>query len=353
MDKATLFAGIDLHKRYCFITVVNNLGEIMLQMKVPNSNEALRGFFAQFPTLPKTVIEATGNWYWIADLLEEMGIDVSLAHPKKLKDLYGAKKTDKYDSQWLAQLLRTDMIPVSYKLSSSLRSLRDLLRTRLGLVQVRTGLVNSSRSTLAKYNLDFTGSGKLYGEEGLSFLRSDELPLDYLNKLTLGSKADVVELLNSKINLLEKEIKSQIKTDEEIKLLMTIRGIGVILASTIRYEVGDIERFPTEKAFASNCRLAPGVHSSGGRSRTTKTPKDGNRYLKWAFSEGIHPLTRWDQDANRHYNRLLRKKPKHTALSIMARSLARIAYYVLKNKDVYRGFKNPNPKKDLASGTLG
>lgn len=348
-----LYAGIDLHKRYCYVSVINGKGEIVIQMKVPNNPEALRGFFSQFPTLPKAVIEATGNWYWIVDLLEEMGMDVTLAHPKRLKHLYGAKKTDKYDSLWLAQLLRNNMIPVSYKLTPKLRALRDLLRTRLSLVRIRTQLVNSSRATLSKYNLDYKGSGKLYGLGGLTYLRSEELPLDSLYHLTLESKADILQFLNSKISILEDEIIRQIKTDEDTNLIMTITGLGVILASTIRYEVGDINRFHSEKSFASACRLAPGVHSSGGKHKTTKTPKDGSSYLKWAFSEGVQLLIRYDQDARRHYQRLLRKKPKAVALSIMARNLARIVYYMLKNKTVYKGFKNPHTNKSSASGTLG
>ena len=89
-------------------------------------------------------MESTSNWYWLSDLLQNHGIGFILAHAKYLKAISYAKvKTDKVDSETLAQLLRLNLIPAAHQISTDKRGMRDLMRARLRLVHKKTSCLNS------------------------------------------------------------------------------------------------------------------------------------------------------------------------------------------------------------------
>ena len=139
-----LYSGIDLHRDNSMITTINDSGTIINQQKLPNDEVSLLDYFFSMGKKHRAVVEATANWYWLSDLLNDHGINLVLAHAKYLKAISYAKvKTDKVDSQTLANLLRSDMIPTAHQISPELRSLRDLMRARLKLVQKNTSCQNS------------------------------------------------------------------------------------------------------------------------------------------------------------------------------------------------------------------
>lgn len=337
-----LYAGIDLHKNYVVITVINQRGAQISQVRINNDRKALIIYFRQFKEPVKVVIEATLNWYWIVDLLDDMGYEVVLAHPKKLRAIVDAKLEDDIISSYtLAQLLRNDYIPTVYYLSPEIRALRDLCRTRLFLVRQRTSLINNCRSTLLKYNIFAPEKGKLYSPDGLTFLRDPDLSLNEIYKIGLASKTNIIEILNKNIEILESKIKQQTIVDDIIQRLLTIKGIGDVLAPTIRYEVGVMSRFFNEKRFASYCRFTPKIHKSGKVNKHYKTSKEGNAYLKWAFSEVAVCAIKYDPDVRKRYQKHTRRKGKPIALTIIGRNMTVIVYHVWTTGEPYRGFKIP------------
>src|SRR5207253_7737913 len=109
------YIGFDIHKRYTFYTQMNGTGQIQRQGKLTNSREALAEFFGDVAEPARVVIEASMNWYHLYDLLEELEIPVTLAHPLRTRAIAEAKvKTDKIDSTILAHPLRTDLVPAAY-----------------------------------------------------------------------------------------------------------------------------------------------------------------------------------------------------------------------------------------------
>ena len=147
-----LSSGIELHKRFSFITTVDQRGKVLNQQRIRNDDLAILEYFASFDEPHKAVVECTSNWYWISDLLNNHGFSCTVAHAKYLKAIRYAKvKTDKVDSNTLAQLLRMEYIPTSYQVPQELRPLRDLMRQRLKLVADRTRHIVSIHMTLGKY----------------------------------------------------------------------------------------------------------------------------------------------------------------------------------------------------------
>lgn len=337
-----LYAGIDLHKHYVHIAVINNAGNTVAEARLNNDRKIISNFFGRFDEPIKAVVEATLNWYWLVDLLDELQYSICLAHPAKLKAIVTAKcEDDKISSMMLAQLLRTDLIPAVYVFTPELRALRDLCRTRSFLVHQRTAIVNNCHSTLLKYNILAPATSKLYSNDGLAFLKNPELQLHELFKFGLTCKSNLLNELNEMIKHLEKKIRQNCIEDSILKLLKTISGIGDVLAPTIRYEIGDISRFKSAKKLSSYCRYTPKMHISGKTTKYYRTSKQGNAYLKWAFSEATTLAIRYDKDVRHRYQKLLTKKGKPVALSIIGRNLTTVVYNVWMNQQPYRGFKVP------------
>ena len=117
------YTGIDQHKHTSYLTTVDNQGVIIKQANLKNNNHDILNYFHQFGDQNIATVETTGGWYWMSDLLEANNIDQKLAHAKYVKAIAYAKvKTDKVDSQILAQLLRMDFIPEANKIDEDFSS---------------------------------------------------------------------------------------------------------------------------------------------------------------------------------------------------------------------------------------
>ena len=124
----------------------------------------------------KIALEATYGWEWLADVSEDAGYELHLAHPLRTKAIASARvKTDAVDARTLAHLLRTDLLPEAYIAPRELRDLRDLLRHRVALTRMRSALKNASARSWPS-----TASPRpysdLFGPGGLRFLEELELP---------------------------------------------------------------------------------------------------------------------------------------------------------------------------------
>ena len=118
-------------------------------------------------------------------------------------------------------------------------------------------------------------------------------------------------------------------------ILQTINGVGRILALTIIYEIGDINRFASVQKFASYCRLVKCKAESAGKTYGTQGNKIGNAHLKWAFSEAAVLLLRHNHNANKYLERLQKRMSKAKSLSALAHKLGRCVYFMLKNETVF------------------
>lgn len=333
METQTYYSGIDLHKQTSYIATYDADATIVKEAKLRNDRRAIRTYFGSLPGIHKTAVEATPNWYWLADLFDELGIEMQLAHTTYLKAITHAKvKTDQIDAHTLAQLLRLDLIPEAHQISYELRWPRDLLRTRLVLVRRRTAAKSTIKWIFARFNAK----------------NEEELPQPF--HLQLQCYLDQIALYNEQIKRIEKTLRSILSPIPDVWRLAQIPGIGPINAYTLYLEIDGIERFPTEKQFFSYCRLVPGAHNSASSHRH-KSNKAGNRYLKLAFSHCSTRAIQHYKEIKAFYRKKRRKKPEHIARNVVAKEFARIVYHVLKNKTDFNGsFKGipVSPKKNLA-----
>jgi transposase len=311
------YSGIDQHKRDCFITTYDSDGEVVKQKRVRNSAMLIQHYFAQLPGPHKAAVESTGSWYWLADLLEDLGVDLSLAHTTRLKAISAAKvKTNKIDSDVLAMLLYADIIPEAHMIRPEMRGPRDLMRARLRLVEKCVSCKNSIERLLEKFNVH------------------DVADLHELYRLQAACHEAQIELLQQQIKTLP---------NKDIQRLLSIPGIGKINAFTLYTEIDGIERFPSARQFFSYCRLVPGAANTGTRTRHRSGSKQGNRYLKLAFGHAAVRAMQYYPEIRAFYRAKRRKKPERIARTLVALEIARIVYHVLSQQEDFNGLFKGSP----------
>lgn len=317
-----LHTGIDLHKRTCVLATVDAAGEIIAEAELRTSRRAVAAYFAALPGPHRATVEATSGWYWMRDLLGREGVTLTLAHAKFLKAIAYAKvKTDAVDARTLAQLLRVGLIPEAHMISPELLPMRDVMRTRLRLVQKQVGTRNSIHRLLEKHNVRAVAD------------------LPPLAQLQAECHREQVLLLRDQIRRLEKSLHPHLIPNPDVQRLLAIPGIGKVSAFTLALEIDGIERFPSERQFFSYCRLVPGAANSGGRERQ-RASKDGNKYLKIVFSNAAVRAIQYYPEIRAWYARKARKKNRHVARALVAKELARIVYHVLSRpEDFNQRFK--------------
>jgi transposase len=236
------------------------------------------------------------------------------------------------DSRELAECLRSNRIPPAYVCPRSLRPTRKLLRRRNKFVKNRAELTgHSTCEVMAAGNqpLGISSNSKERWREGIRSSFND--PVD---SFTADAELYIIECYDHIIQKMEQRIEKLARdsSQQDYRLLRTAPGIGKILALTILYETIDIKRFATVKNYISYCRLVCGTNESGGKDFGGKGRKMGNPYLKWAFMQAAILCKRADPKLNAYFERLERKKGKHTANAIVAAKIARAVYFMLDRK---------------------
>jgi transposase len=287
-------------------------------------------------------VEAMGNWYWIIDEIEQAGLQPLLVHPRKAKLMMGQiNKTDKLDAQGLNRLQQNGTLPTVWIPPGPLRDLRELTRTRLVLVAQRTRLKNRLSATLAKYGVPSSECSDPYGKRGRAELEKNLERLPEQTRWVSGQLLAQLDFVGPQVRQLEQRLEELVEVTAEMQWLMTMPGVGIILAATIALEIGDVQRFPSAMHLASYAGTTPRVHASGGKVRYGALRPDVNRYLKWAFAEaGNSVAVNHARCPERHvsqlYQRLRLRKGHPQAIGAVARHLAEAAFHVLRQKQMYR-----------------
>jgi transposase len=250
----------------------------------------------------------------------------------------GAKvKTDRRDAFALAKLLRAGVIPEAYIYPKEHRSVRDLLRRRSRLVSLRAEEYASLRKLLLRHGiLD-------HSRNAIRRTLEEDIELwfkDPLIRLHANQELKRIGLYVEQIRQLEQVILKAAKDRPEYSLLLLVPGIGDILAVTILYETGDICRFKSARHFSSYSRLVPGIAQSGSVSRRGRGSKQGNHYLKWAFTQAavyaVRHVPKIRRSFDKHCRRHRGRGAKIVAYSIIAHKLAQAVYHILRDGKEYR-----------------
>src|ERR687885_1064841 len=328
----SLYGGIALHANNSVIVLLNEQDEVIYQKRLPNDLTTILGQLAPYHAeLQGVVVESTYNWYWLVDGLMEAGYRVHLANPGAMQQYSGLKYTDDHtDARWLAHLLRLGVLPEGYIYPKTERAVRDLLRKRAHLVRQHTANVLSVQNIMAR------NTGARFSVKRMQALTQQDLTTllaEEAQVLAVTSSLVVLDCLRQQIKTLEKTIHTGLHHTPAYEQLLTVAGIGTILAQTIRLETGAISRFPTVGHYAAYCRCVDSTKISNGKRKGMGNVKNGNPYLAWAYMEAAQFAMRFQPEAQRFYQRKLAKSRNNVVLArkAVAHKLSRACYYMMRD----------------------
>jgi len=343
--------AFDAHKRYTLSLVEDREGRVLTEARIPHCRGMIKHFLRKFTPGSTVAVETIGNWYWIVDEIEEAGMKPALVHARKAKLMMGSyNKTDRLDAHGLNLLQRNGTLPEVWIPPADLRDKRDLGRTRMVFTNMRTKIKNRVHSVLAKYALhDFEDVSDIFGKRNQERLNQHINELPPQTKFTSQCLLNELASVQSKIDAIEKQMNEVYETTPEIELLMTIPGVGFLLAVVIANELGDVNRFAGPASLAVYAGTTPRVHSSGDKVRYGPLRPDVNHYLQWAYAEAANSICvnrkrRPGRHVNRLYTRIRSRRGHSKAIGAVMRHLAEATYYVLKKMEPYR-----EPKSKAAS----
>ena len=319
-----MYVGLDVHKKMCYGTVMDEKGNIIKQAKFSNDHAEL-ALFMKGLKQTKVVMEAGYCWQPLYDALEEAGHDVRLAHSKEVKAL-AKKKTDKIDSETLAHLLRTDLLPESYVPPRDIRELRDRDRRRAFLVGMRTKIKNRIHAELVKRRI------KLGVDQRT---KKGRMMLESLGLEGVDQVLPILYALDRQIAVMSRDLRRMCGENPQAMLLTSIPGVGYYVALLLIAEIGDIGRFPDSESLCSYAGLVPVVWSSGGSTHHGGITREGSKWMRWALTQAVHVHLRYETNLSRFYRRLTRKKPKQVAVMATARKMLKVVYWMLRNNEPY------------------
>ena len=326
------YCGIDLHAKTMYVCVVDKEGMVLYHKNVGSNKESFLKAVAPYRENLVVGVECMFCWYWLADICAAEGITFVLGHALYMKAIYGGKTAnDRIDSEKIAMLLKSGMLPKAYAYPAQMRGTRDLMRRRLFFVHRRSELLAHVQMTFQQYNLTAPSTDLVRHKNRLAL----ELPFtDSSVTRMVATDLEMVGHLTKLINSLESHIRGKETLKGElgfnISLLQSIPGIGPVLSTTILYEIHDIKRFPSVQDFISYCRLIKPKKTSAGKSKggMRTASKIGNHHLRWAFAEAA-VLSLRTPEGKEMYETLCRKHPKPKALAVLAHKIARSVYFIL------------------------
>jgi transposase len=329
-----LYAGIDLHSNNNFVQIIDGHDKTRFSKRLPNNIEHILNMLASYKDQIQTIaVESTFNWYWLVDGLMDNGYKVRLANPAAIKQYEGLKHTDdRYDAFLLAHLQRLGILPTGYIYPKQDRGVRDLLRRRTMFVQQKTTHILSLQSMISR-NLGV----KMPGNEIKKLTADDAKQLFDDPNLVVMARCNIetMHFLKMIIRQIEKIVKQQAKLRKEYEQLLTITGIGTILALTIMFEVGDIGRFKKVGNYSSYCRCVNSNRLSNGKKKGENNKKNGNRHLAWAYVEAANFMKRYCSLANAFYQRKMAKQNNIVATKALSNKICRASYFVMRDQVAY------------------
>jgi transposase len=335
-----LYGAIDLHSNNNVTVLIDEKDKVVYQKRLANDLPSIVEQLSPYSSsIEGIVVESTYNWYWLVDGLMDKAYRVHLANTAAIQQYEGLKYTDDdSDARWLAHLFRLGVLPEGYIYPKEERPVRDLLRKRSQLVHHKTAHL------LSIQNLYCRNTGQSISANRIKQLSSEKIDALFTNcDLALAVKANftVMQSLETEIAILERIVKERVKLKPAYRYLLTVSGIGQILALTIMLETGDIRRFSKVGNFASYCRFVKSEKLSNGKRKGSGNTKNGNKYLSWAFVEAANFAIRFEPLIARFYQRKKAKTHRVVAIKAVAHKLARACYYIMRDEvpfDVDRAF---------------
>jgi transposase len=333
--------GVDLHVRNSFMTSIDSeTGEIKEKVRVSNTKESLSAYFSQFEGKEvKVLVEATTNTYpFVMFLRGFSGLDICVVNPRKMRVIADSVcKTDSIDSEVLAEFGLSNLrLPESYIPSAEVHDLRSELRSRAALVAMRTQIKNHVHGLLHGEGF-FHGPDDIFTKSGRAWL--SELSLCQGARRRLDCYLRVIEVFDYEIERVDRLLRDHYSRqpfwEEDVRILRSMPGIGLITSLTILSEIGDRSRFRGADSVVNFAGLVPRLDSSNQKFHYGHITKHGPRLLRWVLSEAAHVAVKKVPRYRAAYEVISKKSGKKKANIAIARKMLKHAFLMLERRRLF------------------
>ena len=324
------YVGIDLHRRRSVIYAMGGDGERLGCERIVNDPLTLLEVVGRSGPGAEVVIEATYGWYWVVDLLRDAGFRVHLAHPSGNDWGQRRVKNDERDARDLADLLRLGRLAEAWIAPPAVRELRELVRYRAKLVQLRSGLKAQVHAVMSKEGV-LPGLDDMFGPGGQRLL--DEMQLGDAYVVRVESLRDLIEVYDREVQMLERTIHQRLRDDPGYQAIQQLQGVGRTMAAIFVAEIGDVDRFESPAALCSWAGLTPRHRESDTKVSRGGITKMGSRLVRWAAVEAVvryHGGVRLQRD----FHRIAERRGTNRARVAVARKLLTLVYYGLRDGEI-------------------
>ena len=328
-----MYVGLDISKNSTVCVGKDKEGVLLFEGSFPTSQKGFDRILGRVGKDSKFVLEASTHGVFAYNYLKEMGADVKVANPGRIRMICDSeKKTDRNDAEILADLLRTNMLPESYLPNKNERELRDIIRQRKSIVNMRSSVKNKIRAILARDGIKIMDKNVL-GVKALVALTKVELQSP-VQQDALERLIQIAGTLTATIDDYDGVIRERYQTLPYAKLLDTIPGIDCHSAVHIASAIGDIGRFPSDEELASYAGLAPQTYQSGD-VRRDRGLRHGDKLLRSLIVQDAHAAVRCSRRFRKYYLKMVRKKGKQKAIISVSRKMIEIIYVMLTRGEPY------------------
>jgi len=360
--------GADIHKQFLLATILTKGGQ-KFQDRFDTNFEGLLNFrqWLLDHRCQRLAVESTANYWLPIYLAVRKDIEFVLANAYQIKHIPG-RKTDVLDSEWIAELCLKDLIAPSRIFSEEDRDLRAMTRTRESYVKTRSQIKNRIHQELESACIKLSSVlSDIFGKSGIHIIRGilnglsigdilESIPskkvkarreeiqdairanISPVQVDLIGRLLDSVDFLNREISSIDEQIQALIsKRHEDLKIAMSIPGMGFTSASTILAEIGNFKDFKTGAQLAAYCGLVPSVYQSAGKLITGHITKHGSPHVRRMLIEVAHALSRTKADSKlkRFYFRIKMRHGAKVAVVALARKVVCILHHLIVNREMF------------------
>ena len=336
-----MFHGIDRHNAYSTISVLDREGQEVRFVKACDLRLCIEGVGAE----DAVVLEASGGSFWWADRIEERGALCFVLDPNRFRIITDSwNKTDRHDARNIAKALWVYLvtgefgIPTVHKPATADSGAAKAFQR----VQDAEPLLKNGIQAALPEGVVLSGAEKrkLFCGRADAFTVLKEAELSEASRAVVACELNLLaKVVEAKEQLSEKIVIASEPLAEQVKLLITIRGITVLTAAAFLADVGEIRRFRSAAKMSAYLGLVPRCNDSGGRSRSGHINRKSRRLARTMLTQSIYQVTRSCPELRRQYAELIDHRGVGRARIAMIRRLCRIMRRMLLTGEEFRWVK--------------
>jgi transposase len=342
--------GIDLGEASSHATILSNGTSETFEF--PMDPEGYSLLKAKVAPEARIVFESSGTAYPFDRQLRAMGYaDITVAHPTELVWIVKSKKkNDRVDSVKLARLHSVGMIPEAHLLDRDAQMTRDLLIQRVKLGREIGRLKTSMMGYLKREGVyqELPESADPFSVRRRKAMRT--LPFGDERAMIVSSLIDRLESAEMFADQFEQKIRERAKESEDVRLLMTIPGVGFYLAALVSSYVGDVRRFPDADHLASYFGIVPAERNSSTMKRVGHMSKSGPSDARWALSVMVDTVSKYEPHIREYYTRAKTRTGSGKMAHVLTmKKLVRMFYTMLSRREPWKWEREFLTRKKMES----